>query len=307
MRRKHDIHHWRNLALFALFAILLTLLAGAVWLARWRAMVLVHPGRSYPARTPADFDVTNWEDVRFASADGLALSGWFIPPGPAGDGATLIFVHGLGSNREDLLAQAALLSQHGYGALLLDLRNHGESQGTVATLGYNEVEDIRGAMAFLLTRQEVDVTRVGLIGHSMGGATSIMAASRIKQIRVVIAQSAYSSVQGNMKEGIRAIAGLPPFPFAPLMTWFGERETGVSIRQVSPIDDVARIAPRAILLIHGEQDPVIQMTNSLRLYEAAKEPKELYLIPSAGHGEFLDVDRTGFEERVLGFLRKHLH
>jgi dipeptidyl aminopeptidase/acylaminoacyl peptidase len=295
-------HYWRNLTLFALAIVLLVISAGTLGAAYTGAMILVHPGRTQPTRTPADWGVKRWEEVRFAASDGLQLEGWFIPPDPRGDRATLIFVHGLNANRGELLDEAVMLAAHGYGALLLDLRNHGRSQGTITTLGYSEVEDVRGAMDYLLTRPEVNPERIGLVGNSMGGATVIRAAARISQARVVVAQSAFASLTDDVAQGVRTLAGLPSFPFAPLIVWLGECETGVNLRQVRPIDDVGQIAPRAILFIHGEQDATIHVSNSLRLYQAAGEPKALYLIPGAGHGELLEADPIEFERRVVGFL-----
>ena len=297
---------WRNLTLFALALVLLVISAGVLAAAYSGAMVLVHPGRTQPTRTPADWGVERWEEVRFATPDGLQLGGWFIPPDPQGDGATLIFVHGLSGNRGQLLDEAAMLAAHGYGALLFDMRNQGRSQGTITTLGYTEVEDVRGAIDYLLTRPEVNPERIGLVGNSMGGATVIRAAARIPQARVVVAQSAFASLTDDVAEGVRTLAGLPSFPLAPLIVWLGERETGVNLRQVRPIDDVSRIAPRAILFIHGEQDATVHVSNSLRLYQAAGEPKALYLIPDAGHGELLEADPVEFERRVVGFLDAYL-
>ena len=306
LRRGKGKHYWRNLLLFAALTVLVGTVAGGVWLARTRAMALVHPGRTQPACTPADRGVARWEEVRFSSPDNLQLAGWFIPPDPQSDGVTLVFIHGLGGNRGGLLDEAMMLTRHGYGALLPDLRNHGQSQGTVTTLGYTEVEDVRGAVAYLLARPEVNPERIGLVGSSMGGALAIRAAARIPEVRAVVAQSAFSSLEENINEGVHALTGLSPFPFAPLVVWFGEREAGLRIRQVRPVDDVAQIAPRAILLIHGEQDPVIDVSNSLRLYGAAQEPKALYLIPNAGHGGLLAADPAEFERRVVGFLDVHL-
>lgn len=306
MIRPRGKHYWRNLGLFTLLAVLLMGSAGAIYLAHWRAMALVHPPRSRPSATPADWHIPHWEEVRFRSADGLELAGWFIPPDPASDGATVIFLHGLGNHRGELLEQAAVLAGHGYGALLFDLRNHGESQGTLTTLGYYEVEDVRGAVAYLLGRSEVAPERIGLLGMSLGAATGIRAAARIPEIKAVVAQSAFATLQDNVADGVRAFTGLPPFPFAPLVIWFGEREAGIRMRDVRPLDDVSRISPRPILLIHGEQDSAIPPINSQRLYDAAGEPKELYLIPNAGHGGFLDADRRAFEEKVVGFLNRYL-
>ena|SRR4030067_1056913 len=83
--------------------------------------------RTQPEQTPADYGIQTWEEVIFPSQGGLQLAGWFFPPAKDMDGATIINVHGLGSNREDLLEQAALLSRQGYGELLFDLRNHGNN------------------------------------------------------------------------------------------------------------------------------------------------------------------------------------
>ena len=90
------------------------------------------------------------------------------------------------------------------------------------------------------------------------------------------------------------------------MVWFGERETGQDISQVRPIDDVARISPRAILIVQGGQDPAVPLENGERLYAAAGEPKELYVVPNAGHGGFMHVDPQTFEDRVEGFLERYL-
>ena len=174
----------------------------AVWLAHAQAMSFVHPRRIPPGRTPGDLGMTDWEEVRFPTPDGLELAAWFVPPAPEGDGATLIFLHGARNNRAEMLAQAAMLHRHQYGALLPDMRAHGESEGTLSTLGYAEVEDLRGAVAYLQTRPEVNRERIGVVGHSMGGAVAIRGAARIPAIRAVVAQSAYTSVEDNVASGI---------------------------------------------------------------------------------------------------------
>jgi fermentation-respiration switch protein FrsA (DUF1100 family) len=298
--------YWRNLILFTLGTLLAALLATAVGLAHMHTMSFVRPKRIPPVHTPGDLGITDWEEVRFPTPDGLQLAGWFLPPDAGGDGATLIYLHGARTNREEMLLQAAMLRQHGYGALLFDLRAHGESEGTVSTLGYAEVEDLRGAVAYLRARPEVNGERIGVVGSSMGGAVAIRGAARIPEVRAVVAQSAYASVEDNVASGVRAFMRLPPFLFAPLVTWLAERETGLDVRQVRPIDDVAHIAPRAILIVHGALDPAVPPENGVRLYEAAREPKELYLVPGAGHGGFMLAEPQEFERRLVRFLERHL-
>ena len=148
--------YWRNLALFTLGVALAGVVVAAVWLAYAHTMSFVHPARIPLTHTPDDLGIAQWEDVRFRSSDGLELAGWYLPPDPNGDGATVICLHGARNQREEMLAQGAMLHRHGYGALLFDMRAHGESEGEVSTLGYAEVEDLRGAVAYLQARPEVN-------------------------------------------------------------------------------------------------------------------------------------------------------
>ncbi|MDH5506581.1 MAG: alpha/beta fold hydrolase [Anaerolineae bacterium] len=299
-------HYYRNLILFGLAVFALIIAGLGINLAHGRAMGLVHPDRHSPDRNPSDLGIATWEEIHFPTPDGLLLAGWFIPPGAESGGATIIFVHGLHGNRSALLDEAAGLAAHGYGALLLDMRNQGESQGTVTTLGLEEWQDVRGAVDYLLTRPEVNPERIGLVGHSMGGATAIRAAARIPEVRAVIAESAFTSIEDNISESIRAVTGLPAFPFAPLVIFFAQREAGVDMHQMRPIDDLKQISPRAIMFIHGQLDEIISVNNSYALYAAAAEPKELYIIPNTGHGGLPQANPPEFSRRVLAFLAAYL-
>jgi pimeloyl-ACP methyl ester carboxylesterase len=298
--------YWLNLLLFGITLLLLAAMGMTAYLAHDRAMTLVHPSRSLPQRTPSDVGLDHWFNVSFPSSDDLQLSAWFIPVESEEPSPALIFVHGLGANREGLLDQAKLLYDHGYSALLLDLRNHGQSQGEITTLGYQEVFDVEGAVEFLMEQPTVDSNRIGLVGHSLGGAVVIRAAARLSQVKATVAESAFSSIEDNIEQGIRELTGLPPFPFAPMVIWFGEREVGMKIHFVRPINDLTQIAPRAIMFIHGEKDTVVDVSNSQRLFEAALEPKAIYLIPNARHGGLLEADPEEFERQVLPFLDLYL-
>ena len=90
------------------------------------------------------------------------------------------------------------------------------------------------------------------------------------------------------------------------MIWLGERMTGLRIDQICPIDDVEHIAPRAVLFIHGTQDPTVNVSNSVKLYNAACEPKSLYLVKNAGHSGLLFASPPEFDLRVADFLDRHL-
>jgi dipeptidyl aminopeptidase/acylaminoacyl peptidase len=295
--------YWRNLFLFGLTALLASLGVLGIRLAHQRAMWLVHPGRSTSHRTPEDVGIAQWREVDFQSADGLSLSAWIVPPQ---NGATVILVHGHGGNRAQLLDDAAILVENGYGALLIDLRNSGGSEDGLTTMGYLEILDVGGALAFLSAQPENDPQRIGLLGHSMGGATAILAAAQYPEIKAVIAESSFTSVEDNISDSLQALTGLPPFPFAPLVVWFGEREAGLDISQVSPLDRIGAISPRAVLIVHGELDELIPARNAHQLFAAAGEPKELYVIPNAGHGGLPQAQPEEYRKRVVGFFDQYL-
>jgi fermentation-respiration switch protein FrsA (DUF1100 family) len=77
-------------------------------------------------------------------------------------------------------------------------------------------------------------------------------------------------------------------------------------RLVDPVRWVGRIAPRALLVIAPKDDALISWRQSVRLYEAAGDPKELYVVEGARHAEALAVDPEGYRSRVLDFLERHL-
>ncbi|MCA9939674.1 MAG: alpha/beta hydrolase [Anaerolineales bacterium] len=296
----------RYLTLLSLIALLLAGTIFTLGVGRSRAHKLVHPERSYPQRTPDEFGIENWQSITLTTEDGLRLAAWYIPPRPETDGAAVIFAHGFGGNRANLLLQASMLVQRGYGALLFDFRNHGDSEGTITTLGLLEEKDVAAALEYVLAQPEANPDRIGLVGHSMGGATVLRAAARLPEIDAVVAESSYTSLEDNVVEGVRYIAHLPAFPFAPMIIYFGQKEAGLDITLVRPIEDVPLIAPRPILFIHGEADRLILPDNSRRLFAAANEPKELYLLPDVNHIGVLEQDTVDFEDHFVTFFDTYL-
>lgn len=294
---------WWRLGLTGVVLSALGIAAIATWLAYRGAYDLVHPVRTSATRTPRPVAVAKYRAVRFSSKDGLALKGWYVAPR---NGAVVIFVHGLGENRSELLGDAKILVRRGYGALLFDLRNCGESEGKITTLGLLEANDVRGAVDFVLAQPGVDGHRIGLFGHSMGGATVILAAAEDHRVRAVVAVSAYTSIEDNIENTLEQLTGLPPFPLAPLVVFFGERLAGFDIADVRPVDRIAAISPNAVMIVHGEQDELIPVTNAHALYEAAGAPKEIYLIPGGWHDGLREVQPEEYTKRVVGFFDKYL-
>jgi uncharacterized protein len=293
----------RNLTLFGLGCLLLAaLFTVGVYLPYSRAYGLVHPARSSTGLTPADLGLVKYEDLRLTTSDGLKLAAWYIPPR---NGAVVICIHGLAINRGQFLKEAVFLHRKGFGVLLLDLRNHGDSEGTKTTFGLDETRDLAAAVAFIRQREGSE-TPIAAFGHSLGAVTALLAAVQIPEIRVVIAVSPFASLEDNINEGVRVLTGLDPRFFAPQILFFGQYEAGVDISAVRPVEVIGRISPRAVLLIHGAKDDLLPVQNSLRLYAAAREPKELVIYPGVGHGGFIFQEPKLYPKKVTAFLEKYL-
>jgi uncharacterized protein len=293
----------KRLALFTALLLLLIAFLLVNFIARIKAEQLIHPGKTPAAVTPAQYGLSSFQDVRFSTPDGLQLAAWYIP---GDEPATVILVHGFASNRGNLLPEAAILHQAGLGVLLIDSRTCGDSQGSLNSFGLYEANDIRAALDFLARQPGIDPTRTGLLGHSQGASTVLHAAAQMPQVRAVIAESAFTSMEDNLNSAMRNLVRLPPFPFTPLVIFWGQQLSGLDMGMVRPIDWVGRTSPRPLLLIHGGLDNILPVENAARLYAAAGQPKELYLLPQAGHDNLRSVGGEEYARRLAGFFRAAL-
>ena len=264
---------------------------------------IIHPKRQAIVETPATHGLP-FEAVTFPSADGTTLRGWFVP---GNSRATIVLTHGLWGNREGNLDEARWLRERAdFSLLLFDFRASGESDGDTVTFGYHESDDLLAAAAYLASRPDVDARRLGAYGESFGAGVVILAAGRSPVFQAVVADSPFTSVESMIATSFRGVTGMPAFPFAPIVTWLGERETGLKPAQIAPLEVVGRISPTPLLLIHGALDHLIPVGSSFAHYEAANEPKELWIVENAGHAGAYGADTEAYEERVAGFFRRHL-
>jgi alpha-beta hydrolase superfamily lysophospholipase len=253
------------------------------------------------------------ERVTFASTDGIELAGWFVSAtDPArGGGATIVASHGSHATGPDHYPGIAFLRDAGYNLFVFDHRAHGQSGGEFTTLGPLEVRDLRGAVAYLAARPDVDPDKIGAIGCSMGAAIVIAGAAEDASIRAVVAEGIYADMDELWTRfgyrGLRVPSGHPlawvHWSWGGLMraaTWLW---TGYPVWTFKPVEVVGGISPRPVLLIHGEHDNgATTVADALRLYEAAGEPKELWIVPGAGHSNAHVLVSEEYEERVRGFF-----
>lgn len=258
--------------------------------------------RNLPEETPANYNMP-FEDVTVTSVDGLELVGWFIP---SHNGAVIILQHGYKSTREELLNEAEMLYRHGYGLLLTTVRAHDYSEGEMITFGMYEVQDMDAWYQYLLTRADIDANRIGMLGNSFGGMLAIQYTAQNQNIKAVVADSAFSSLDDTVSTSVTYFTDLPAFPFAPLIVYWAERETGFKTEDIDATKWIAQISPRPVFLMQGGADVVISANSGQRLYDAAGEPKELWFEPDLGHVDFDSEMADEFERRVVEFFDHYL-
>ena len=264
---------------------------------------LIHPNRSWrldelPAAEPA------LEPLAFPATDGTRLAGWFLAhPRPRG---TLLMLHGFGTNHFGLVHLAYDLFAQDLQCLLLDFRGHGMSEGDATTLGLWEQRDVLGALEYLRSRRDVDPDRIGVYGVSMGAATALLTIKEGLGVRALVTDSAFATLKGAIDHGFRRIANLPPSVFRTPTVWFASRFAGVGLNEVlgvvQPLARIKQIAPCPILIIHGTEDDVVFVQDAYQLYLAAEGPKEILIVPDAGHGCSHQVLGDAYVERVAAFF-----
>lgn len=297
--------HGTKIVIGVVVGILALAIAGLLWKTRQEAYSLLHAPmatRNLPDETPNDFGM-EYEDVTVTNPDGMTLAGWFIP---SQNGAVIIMQHGYKSTRDELLNEAQMMQAHGYGVLVTSVRAHDQSEGELITLGYYEMQDMEAWYQYLISRDDIDPDKIGIIGNSYGGMLSIQYAAQNENIKAVVANCAFSSMSDTVSTSVRHFTGLPDFPFVPLIVFWAENMTGIQMEEIDTTQWIPDISPRPVFLMQGGKDTVISPESGQILYDAANEPKELWFDPELGHVGFDKERAEEYETRVSAFFDQYL-
>jgi alpha-beta hydrolase superfamily lysophospholipase len=247
----------------------------------------------------------DYESVELPARDGSILRGWFVPGAP-GATAGVVAVHGAGADRREFLRHVPVFHRAGYPVLLFDCREQGISDGVGrgVSLGFRESEDASAAVAY--AKRVRGLERVAVIGTSQGAASAILAAAADPSIDVVIAENPFTSIP----DLVRDLSGLPDA--RPVPGWASRIVAAFAVWRMgglgrsAPIDVVAAIAPRPLLLMHGAEDRAIPYAHSERLRAAAGEPVELWILEGGRHSQLFNRAPEEWARRVAGFLARWL-
>jgi pimeloyl-ACP methyl ester carboxylesterase len=265
------------------------------------ALYVTHPPRPALDMWPATDRGFAIRDVLVPTADGVRLTGWYVP---SSNGAAVVLLHGSGSTRSGVLDHLLALGEEGYGVLAIDARGHGDSGGTPMDWGWFGNLDISAAVDFLTRQPGVDPSRIGAVGLSMGGEEALTAAAADPRIRAVVSEGAT----------MRAFSDWGSIP-APAVNrslsapfyWTQSAAADLMTSAAPPIAleaAMARIAPRPVLLIAADT-PDERGFN--RTYAAVSPAStELWTPNNTPHTGALAAHPGEWSRRVIGFLDRAL-
>ncbi len=295
---------------------------GYAGISSYIATKLVYTPQVAASDTPGHYGLTYSEITFPARGDHVLLKGWVIPGvlpnGHLTDDRIIVMVHGTRTNRADPAAGVLELSlwfaRQGFAVLSFDMRGMGQSPPAPLSLGYFEQRDVLGAVDFIRSGPwpypELGRPRViGGWGVSMGAATLLLAAAQEPAIRAVVSDCAYADIIPILEREIPHQGGVPGL-FTPGALVAAQAIYGMNFYAAPPVDVIARIAPRPILLIHGSADNYIPPANMGELYAAASAAPnahvQQWLVSGAMHAQSYHTLGAVYVVRVIDFFNTTL-
>jgi len=265
-----------------LWVVLLVAVVGSLAFAGARSGVMERHFIYFPERglvaSPSDFGLA-FEDVAFSASDGARLHGWFVP---GESDVTWLWFHGNAGNISHRLDNLKIIHDElGVNVFIFDYRGYGLSQGKPTEQG--TYQDGEAALAYLRSRRDVNQEKVIYFGRSLGAAVAVEMATRHRPYALVL-ESPFTS--------IREMARLT-YPFLPV--WPFLRTKYDSLAKIGSVE-----AP--VLVLHGDRDDIVPLETGRKLFLAAHEPKEFFVIQGAGHNDTYLVGGDGYLQALRRFV-----
>jgi pimeloyl-ACP methyl ester carboxylesterase len=252
-----------------------------------------HPMHHAVSRAADDSWFDAARDIELRTPRGIVFRGWLRG---STNGAAVLLVDGSGADRTALLPQAHTLSAAGYGVLVYDRPGEGESSGR--PYGVDEADFLRVAIDALAGEPGVRADGIGAYGFSSGAAFLAEAAAADTRIRGVVLAGCYTDAE----QFVLHFGGQGPLSGWPALWTF--RWAGYE--RPRPLAVIPAIAPRPVFFIVGDEDSVDPPELSEKLYAAASEPKELWIVHGAGHGDYMRVAAPEYARRLVAFFDRAL-
>lgn len=247
---------------------------------------------------------SNYTDKYINSFDNLKLHGYEVK-NENKTNKWAIVVHGYTSEGELVSSKAKHFYEMGYNILVPDLRGHGKSEGDYIGMGWDDRLDIINWINNIL--KDNPSSEIILHGTSMGAATVLSTSGENlpNNVKAIIADCGYTSVWNEFTYQLKALFNLPSFPVMNLSNMVTMVKAGYSLKDASPIEQVAK-SKTPILYIHGDKDDFVPYYMMDELYKATSSEKSKLTVQNAGHGKADLVNPDLYWNTVTDFLNKYI-
>ena len=220
-----------------------------------------------------------YEDVFLTTEDGLRLHGWYVP---GESDVTWLWFHGNGGNIGHRIDELVMAHRRtGANIFIFDYRGYGESEGKPSEKG--TYLDARAVMEYLSSRPDVDQSRIVYLGHSLGAAVAVELSLTQPPMAMVLV-SPFASI------GDMARVAYPLLPVHLLV-----RNRYDSLAHIQRIH-------RPVLILHGDQDKTVPLSQGRKLFEAANQPKQWKVLPGAAHNDTYYAGGAAYWDTLAEFL-----
>lgn len=242
-----------------------------------------------------------WQQI---STDGLKLSAIYLPA--TDSHKTAIVAHGYMGNAETMANYAKMFHDLGYNVLVPDARGHGKSEGDYIGFGWHERKDyVKWIDQVLETNGQSE--EIVLYGISMGAATVMMTSgeSLPTNVKAIIEDCGYSSVNEELAYQLNELFSLPPFPLIQVTSLMTKIRAGYFFGEADAIKQLEK-NQLPMLFIHGDADTFVPYEMLDKVYQTTNGPKEKYIVPGAEHAKAYSIDPENYQKTVSSFLEKYV-
>lgn len=243
----------------------------------------------------------NGEEIQIKNSEGKSLTALKIKNEHVSH-SYIIICHQYGGSPQSMEEYAKHFYELGFNIILPYMRGHGESAYSDISFGWKDYQDIEDWVADITDRDEK--SRIALFGVSLGAnAVTLAAAQEMPEnVRFVIADSCYISMDAMVKEYVKNQTNFSSFVTKTLVSMFSEDKMGVSFKNADTIMKVREI-DLPIMFINGENDTVVPPLISKKLYEICEaEGVEEVIIENGTHGNNLQADKETYWANIDAFL-----
>lgn len=262
----------------------------------WRKATVVFAGIDNPRPKNTSTPNGEYETVYIQSEE--LIEGWVVRA--TEEKGVVILYHGYSGNKSGNIQYGQQFNRLGYTTLLIDFRGSGGSTGNTTTIGFKEAQDVAASYAY--ASHNFPNQPIVLFGSSMGAVAVMKAIDEYKiEPEKVILECPFGTMKQTVNNRFSAM-GLPSFPFADLLMFYGGVQNGFNAFAHNPVD-YSRSITVPTLLIYGRKDERVSMNEIESIYRNLPGEKELVVLPESGHDNYLEHSSEVWKASVEEYLQ----